>query len=259
MRIVPALVLSLALSTPSGLAAMDHKVIHQEEEGGVGSYTLLIHPTEFTKAALLTLATQFLRRHAQLSLLDIGIYTDAQSAGEFAGAGITDYTYGNWLAEFEASRKRGLPCGAEVFKSGPAAALRIRYPDGRIEETVIRDGDVFHPVINGVSLDLLHVLCVRQGFGTRARLTPLLYFSVSRDISPVQGEAMARSILRASGVARMTVSLRPDKWFMFDPYYPWVNPFAPVDSPPSEQAKRAWQLLCHPPDEQDCFQVYGAR
>ena len=249
----------LSFCTASCLAGTDYKVINQEQEDGIGSYVLLISSSEFRKQALLGLAVQFLRRNTQLGMLHVGIYTDRASWHEFAAADMDDYTYGNWLQEFEASRKGTLPCGAEILKSGAAASLRIRYADGRIEEVAINGGNVFHPVINGVRLDLLHVLCVRQGIGVKAHLTPLLYFSVSKDISPQEGGVIARAILRSSGITRMTVSLRPDIWFMFDPYYPWVNPFAPVDSPPPEQAKQAWQLLCHPAEEQGCYQVYGKR
>lgn len=259
MRTAFLLSVCLLFCTSSGLATTDYKVINHDEEDGVGSYTVLVPASEFRKEVLLSLATQFLHRYAQLRLLDIGIYTDRASVHDFAGAGVDDYTYGNWLQEFEASTKGTLPCGAEILKSGATAALRIRYTDGRIEEVTINGGNVFHPVIDGVRLDLLHVLCVRQGIGANARLTPLLYFSVSKDISPQDGGAIARSILRSTGITRMTVSLRPDIWFMFDPFYPWVNPFAPVDSPPPEHAKRAWQLLCHPAEEQGCYQVHGRR
>jgi hypothetical protein len=88
-------------------------------------------------------------------------------------------------------------------------------------------------------------------------LTPQLYFSVSKHITPQEGGAIAKAILDSSSAERMWISLRPDKWFMFDPNYPWVNPFAPVDLPPTTDAKEAWELLCHPPYEQSCFQAHG--
>ncbi len=257
MKIIPLLATCLLLSAWAGLAGTDYRVIEHQEEDGVGTFTVLIPASQFNKESLVNLAKQFLRVYARFSLLDVGIYTDPASVHEFVGAGVTDYTYGIWLREFEARRKRRLPCGAEILKSGTAAGLRIRYYDGRIDEVTIRGRDVFHPVIKGITLDLLHVRCVRQGWGTQARLTPLLYFAVLKNITPREGGAIARSILASSGVPRMSISMRPDGWFMLDPYYPWLNPFRPVDSPPTEEAKAAWQLLCHPADEQVCSQVHG--
>ena len=123
---------------------------------------------------------------------------------------------------------------------------------------MIRNGNVSHPEINGVRLDLLHVLCVRQGFQTRTRLTALLYFMVSKDIRPQEGSAIARLILRSSGATRMSISMRPDRWFM-KTVLSVGNPFAPVDSPPTEEAKQAWQLLCHPAEIQVATKFMGAR
>jgi hypothetical protein len=258
MKIIFLLAACLSSCIAIGFAATSYRVIDHQEEEGIGTYTVLIPASEFRKEALASLAAQFLSRDAHLRFLDVGIYTDRASVYEYTGAGITDYNFETWLNEFEVRRKRPLPCGAEILKSGTAAALRARYSDGHIDELAIRGGSVFHPVIKGLKLDLLHVLCVRQMFGSpRPRLTPQLYFSVSKYITPQEGGAIARAILDSSGVPRMWISLRPDKWFMFDPYYPWVNPFAPVDSPPTTEAKEAWELLCHPPDEQRCFQAHG--
>ena len=89
----------------------------REEEDGIGSYTVLVPASEFRKEVLVELATQFLHRRAQLSLLDIGIYTSPADLHHFVGAGVLDYSYGNWLQGFVASRKGTLPCGAELLKS----------------------------------------------------------------------------------------------------------------------------------------------
>lgn len=256
MTAVPMIVVSLLFCTPFVFPGTAPNMINHEEEGGIGAYTVLISPSEFKKEILMKLAAQFLHDNAHLSVLDVGIFINREAANDFAGAGVFDYSYGNWLMEFEARRKRSLPLCAEVLKCGNSSALRIRYSDGRLEEVAIHGGEVFHPAINGARLDLLHVKCVRQGFGAKARLTPLLYFRVSKDIDANEGGVIARSILRSSGATRMSISMRPDNWFMFDPYYPWVNPFAPVDSPPTKAAERAWQLLCDPAEERACFQVH---
>ena len=171
MRTLFLLSVCLLFGTSSGFARTEYKEINHDEEDGIGTHTVLVPASEFRKEILLSLARQFLRLDMQLRLVDIGIYTDRANVHDFVGAGMFDYTYGNWLAEFEASRKGTPPCGAEILKSGAAAALRVRYTDGRIEEVTISGGSVFHPVINGVKLDLLHVSCVREGFGAKARLT----------------------------------------------------------------------------------------
>ena len=228
----------------------------QREQDGIGQYRVLVPASEFRKENLVGLGNQFLRRYARLSLLDAVFYTDPASGQDFEGMGITDVDFRDWLQEFESRRKRPLPYGAEMLKNRTGATLRIRYPDGHIEEVTIHGENVFHPVINGIKLDLLHVLCVFQRRGSwELKLTPQLYFSVSKYITPREGGAIARSILESSGAPRMEINIRPDKWFMCDPFYPWINPFAPADSAPTPEARHAWQLSCDTPKEQVCFQT----
>jgi hypothetical protein len=258
MRIAFLFVACLSFCTSAGIAETNYKVIYHEVEDGIGTYTVLIPASKFRKEVLLSMANRFLHRYAQINLLDIGIYTERASVYSFVGAREFDYSYEEWLHKFEVSKKRGLPCGAEIVKLGTSTGLRVRYTDGRIEEVPLSNGNVFHPVISGTRLDLLHVEIVRQGLEPFARLMPLVYFSASRDISPEEGAAIARSILRSSGASRIEMSFRPDRWF-YGAYYPWVNPFAPVDSPQNEGAKRAWELLCRPMDEQLCYQVQEKR
>jgi hypothetical protein len=256
MKIICLLAASLSFYSSVGFGAADYKVIDHREQEGIGQYRVLIPASEFREEVLVGLANQFLHRYAQLSFLDVGFYTDAARVQDFVGIGVTEVNFAGWLEGFEARRKQPLPCGAEILKSGTAATLRIRYPDGHIEEVLIHSGNVFHPVIKGVRLDLLHVLCVFQRRGSwEPKLTPQLYFSVSKYITPREGGAIARSILESSGAPRMEINIRPDKWFMCDPFYPWINPFAPVDSAPTPEARRAWQLSCDTPKEQVCFQT----
>jgi hypothetical protein len=216
---------------------------------------LVIPVDEFKKEGLLRLSNQFLHRYEKLKLLNVGIYTDDTTASDSAGKGKFDFTYGVWKSEFEARRQKNSLRAAELLKYGDSASLRIRYSDGRIEEIEIVGRNVFRPVINGVALHLLHVSFPRQGFGNAKQVVPHFYFSISETPTSQDAAIIATSIFRASDAKKMKLHLRQDEWFIFDAYYPWMNPFTEPGFPPTQaEAARSAEFLCNPAEEQACYQ-----
>jgi hypothetical protein len=260
-KIIFLLTLCFALDIRPSCAQMNYKVIEEQETDGLASYVVVVPADEFRKDDLLRLANEYLRRYGKLKLLNVGIYTDSATADDSAGKKMFDFTYGVWMSEFETRKQNNSMCAAELLKYGGAATLRIRYSDGRIEEVAITDGNVFHPAVNGMALNLLHVSFARQGFGNAKQLIPHFYFRVSKKLTAQEAGIIAKSILRTSGASKLEVHLRQDEWFIFDAYYPWMNPFSQTDAPPTEtEAAQSVEYLCKPAEEQACYQSsVGAR
>jgi hypothetical protein len=249
------LFLCFTLDMHTNWARTDYRIIEKQEAAGLASYLLVVPVDEFKKEDLLRLSNQFLHRYEKLKLLNVGIYTDTATASDSAGKGKFDFTYGVWKSEFETREEKNSLRAAELLKYGGSASLRIRYSDGRIEEIEIVGRNVFRPVINGVALHLLHVSFPRQGFGNARQVVPHLYFSVSKTPTLQDAGIIATSIFRTSGAKKIKVHLRQDGWFIFDAYYPWMNPFAEPGPPPTEtEAARSAEFLCNPAEEQTCYQ-----
>jgi hypothetical protein len=200
------------------------------------------------------LADDFLHRHADVKLLDLGIYTDMATARDSEGKNLNHFTYRQWLNEFQGRTQQ--QSTAELLKNGGDATLRIRYSDGRREEITVAGQNVFHPIVGGIAVNLLYVTCVHQGFGATKQLFPHLYFTAP--INTVQeATSVSRAILSASRIPAMEVLIRRDQWFIFNEYYPWVNPFAASQGPPTEtEAAQSPEFLCKPTtEERPCYQT----
>lgn len=257
-RIVFLLIIDITLNTCSLFAQRGVEVVKHEEADGLVSYTLVIPHREFTKDSLLQLANAYLARFHQASFLNVGIFIDRPTALNSAGKGIDHLSFDWWKHEFENRMQIKSLSAAELLKYGGAATLRIRYGDGHIEEIPVRGKNLFHSTVDGMNLDLLHVTCVFQGFVTNKQLFPILYFRTSKDITFQKAEELAKLIFTKSGVIRMKINFRTDDWFIFDTFYPWLNPFSPAGGPPTEaQAARSAQYLCVLPGVTACYQTSG--
>jgi hypothetical protein len=247
--------LYIALGAPPGFAQKGAEVIEKQAGDGMAFYTVAIPADEFTRDNLLQLAKRYLRRHAKVRLLNLGIYVGIPAARDSTGKHMIHFTYDQWKQEFDRRKESNSLSAAELLKYGAAATLRIRYSDGRIEEIPITGDNVFHPIVGGLKLNLLHVTGVLQGFDGSKQLIPLFYFSLSKEISTQDARKLAASLLRSSAVSKMEIRMREDEWFIFDPHYPWRNPFTSVEAAPTEkEAARSVEFLCKPSETQSCYQ-----
>jgi len=226
-----------------------------QKADGFASYSLTIPKTEFKKDVLLQLAKEYVSADGSLNLVQVGVFTEEKAAHDFMGKNVFDITYGLWKSEFE--NRIGEPrFGVGILlKYGPSATLRIRYPNGRIEEIIVLGQNAFHPVVNGLLLNFLHVSFVNQGFGKGKRLVPHLYIQVPQSATSEEAEAFAKSIARLVGTPNIEVHLREDNWFIFDAHYPWVNPFVHEEMPPTEsEAAKSVEFICKPGEKELCYQ-----
>jgi hypothetical protein len=254
------LTICIALDMCPSFAQTGVEVIERHEEHSLASYKVIVPASGFMKENLLQLANGYIQSHDQVRFLDVGIHADRAAAQDSSGKGIFHVSYGRWKHEFENKQRESSMPAAELLKDAVGATLRIRYADGRIEEVALSGENAFHPTINGIRLNLLHVTIVRQGFGTAKRWVPILYLSVPKMFTAQEAGIFAESIFRISGVPNPEILLRSDQWFIFDPYYPWMNPFAFAEMAPSEaEAARSAEFLCKPAEPQGCHQISAGR
>ncbi len=248
-------VLISAMCSPPTPATVKATLVARQKADGLAFYLLSIPKTEFKKDVLLQLATDYVSANGGVNLLQVGVFTEKKVALDFMGKNVFDITYGLWKSEFE-DRIRERRFGAAILlKYGPSATLRIRYPDGKIEEIPIFGQNAFKPVVNSLLLNLLHVSFVDQGFGKGKRLVPHLYIQVPQSATSEEAEAFAKSIARLIGTPNIEVYLREDNWFIFDAHYPWVNPFVHEELPPTEsEAAKSVEFICKPGETEVCYQ-----
>ena len=258
MKNILSLWLFLFLSTypSSTLAQVKARLVAKEQAGKLASYTLVIPSADFKKDTLLKLANKYLSTNSEVKLLQLGIYTEESAAHDSAGKKMFDITYDVWKREFERRTPQSTFPAAELLKYGSSSTLRIRFPDGQLEEIAISGVSAFHRDIDNCELSLLHVSLVRQGFGKEKQLTPNFYFKVTRAITLPEARAVAKSFAHLIGAPKPEIHFREDEWYVFDADYPWVNPFVHSHSPPSEaEAAKSAEFVCKPTEDEACYQI----
>ncbi len=237
-------------------ATVNPRIVSEQKEGGLASYILIVPEGTFKKADLLKLANKYMTTNAEVQLLQVGIFTAENVAHDFMGKNVFDTTFSVWKTQVENRLTEHTVCAAVLLKYGSSATLKVRYPNGQIEEIIISGANTFQPNLDKLPMHLQHVSFVNEGFGKGKRLVAHFYCTVGSRVSSSEASKLARSLLLLVGTSRIEVHLREDEWFIFDAHYPWVNLFAQTQVPPTEsEAKRSVEFLCKPGEKETCYQV----
>ena len=229
--------------------------IKEQHAPEMASFVVIVPVTEFREDNLRKLANEYLGRSQTVKLLNVGMFTERAPAYDSLGKTTYHISYDVWKEEFEKRAQDKSERAAVLLKCGNSATLRIRNLNGEIEEIKIAGENAFHPTVAGVALDILHVSFVDQGFGDARELTAHFYVKVPKRITPKEASELAKSFFDTLGLSNVTLHLREDDLFIFDPFYPWMNPFTKSETPPSlKDTARSAQFLCSPRQEGTCFQ-----
>jgi hypothetical protein len=233
-----------------------HEVFAEESANDCASYIVILPTAEFGRDALIRTANMYLQRYDNIRLLDVKFVSDAAAAQELKGKGTFHFTYQTWGDRFETLRRQASSkVAAELLAFGGSAALRIRHADGYIEEIRLKGESVFHPVVGGYDLDLLYVAFAPQGIGRFRSLVATLYLKRSQSITAQEAGTISRALRQRTGIPANIV-IRQDEWFIFDPYYPWLNPFTSAHARPSEsQLAASREFFCARDGGEPCYEV----
>jgi hypothetical protein len=231
--------------------------IDEQKGRGMVASQVVIPVSEFNDDALTRLAAQYLSRYRQFQLLQVDFYTEERTPSEFREKSIDHISYEYWKKEFEIGVRYKSIRAATLLKYGQSAALRIRHANGEIKEIRIAGDDAFHPIVEGLALNVLHVSLVNQGFGNARQLRAQFYLKIPKRITAHEAHTLAKSYSRTLGVSNVALNFREDEWFVFDTFYPWVNPFTKVaETPPTlEETAKSVQFICTPEQDDVCFQI----
>jgi|SRR6267142_247511 len=257
MNINPSLLLIILSSSICACYAQAIPEPVEEQKGhGIISSVFVVPVSEFNDDTLPRLAAQYLSRHQQVKLLQVGFYTDERTAWDFRGKSIDHISYEYWKKEFKKRVKEKSIRAATLLKCGNSATLRIRHSDGEIKEIKINGDNAFHPIEEGIALNLLHVNFVDQGFGDASQLTAHFYLILPKRITAKEARRLAKSYFDTLGVSNVVLHFREDEWFVFDSFYPWMNPFTKAETPPTlKETAKSVQFLCTPAQDDACFQT----
>lgn len=229
------------LLTPFGFS---QQVLYERQGPGLIDRTIVVPRAQFSKALALRLSQDFVRAHRSKKLARLLIVTERHDGASYQfGKGQFHTTYYQWLDHF-ADQLSQIGPQAEVLKLGSSAAVRIRSAEGNIEEVALGGGDVFRLLAAGMKLELLHL-----SIGPSSILGQLqvnFFLQAERGVSAQEALRITRKIRASVGFPRISVSIRPDGWFIGSgTSYPWVHPFDRNTKPPSwEKYSGSVEVFC---------------
>jgi len=241
----------------AGLASGQTRTIPEpiEELKGdeIASSVVVVPKREFTDIDLTKYASDYISRYRSFKLIQVGFYTEERTAWDFRGKSIDHYSYDYWKKEYEKGISGRPIREATLLAYGSSATLRMRDGNEKIEEITILGSNVFHPTLEGLVLNVLHVGFSAQG--QPSKLTAHFYVIIPKRITPQEADRLAKAFFGRTGARDVTLNLREDEWFVFDAFYPWINPFTRAQAAPTlEETARSVQFSCTPGQEDGCFQ-----
>lgn len=243
----------LIASIAAGQSYTIGKPIEELRGDGIVSSIVVIPKKDFTDPTLMKYASAYLSRYRDFKLIQVGFYTDERTAWDFRGKSIDHFSYEFWKKEYEKQTSSGPIREAILLAYGNSGSLRIRDTDQDIREITIVGDNVFHPTLENLGLHILHIGFSEQG--QPSKLTAHFYVTAPKSITLSEANKLAKSFFERVGIRNVTLNLREDEWFIFDAFYPWLNPFTRARSAPTpEKAARSVQFLCTPEQEDTCFQ-----
>jgi hypothetical protein len=155
------------------------------------------------------------------------------------------YNYVSWRQINEHYLRSRMEIG-ELIAVGANAVLRFRDAQGQITKRIIRGRDPLQIRIDGESFEIVHISSAEVG------KFPEIYLRTSSTLSAEKGSDVLHGIERMLPDFHVSIYLRNDGLFIYEPKFPYLNPFQDEPTIPSEEEYRrtktlecSWINACH--------------
>jgi hypothetical protein len=226
----------LALAT----VASGDTVLLRDTDGHVEQIAVRVEPGAFDQAYVERLAGSELRRGRHRAFERLLVL------GSKGGPPLTKpdhVSFGYWKRQYENSRASPNEI-AEMIAVGGDSVLRFHDAAGNVGAKILSGKN---PLIVHIGAKVFEV--VYFSFATSIAYGKQVDVYVRGDVSPTveSGLALLKRFEDLFPDLRVSVSLRSDAWFVFEPSYPFYNPLIPGGNPPAEEEyNQAGTLVCAP-------------
>ena len=131
---------------------------------------------------------------------------------------------------------------AEMISINGEAVLRMRDGSGKVTKKVLTEHDPLKVVIAGDMFEIIYL-----GFSAPAPFTLQrvdAYVRTSASLKPESGLDLLRKLDQVFPGYEVSVFVRDDPWFIYQPSYPFFNPFVEEPTPPTDPDHLAPTLQC---------------
>lgn len=190
---------------------------------------LNVSRSEFSKERLIKLSNDSLKNIG-------GAFAQVTILGEGGGPPLpkpTDFDFQYWQGQFEYVTRQRMQI-AEAISINRNAVLRIHQADGSTSRQVLSGQDPLRLTIEGEEFEIVYV-----DFSGPHRLgLQESVFVFVRALSPLRSAPAVELFKKLEPLfpgLGLALEIRDDAWFVYQPRYPFVNPFIEGRRVPSQQ------------------------
>lgn len=143
--------------------------------------------------------------------------------------GLIEVGYELWDGQYK-SQGRQAPPVAELVVIHGSAIMRIRTPDGRIDQKILKGINPMMLVVGTTNFQILH-LTIYRGIGDRANV--YLYLQSNVPLKRKEVFEATSTLSKTVDHDELQVYFRNDSWFIRQGDFPIVYPFESPSVPPS--------------------------
>jgi hypothetical protein len=151
-------------------------------------------------------------------------------------------TYDYWRGLYD-SASRGTNQIAEMISIGGNAVLRIHDTSGKVIRRVLAGRDPLKLDVSGQAFEIVYLSFTAPSPYILQRID--VYLSTSGPLSEEAGLRLLQSLQPIFPDLEVALYIRNDSWFIYQPTYPFANPFSEDLNPPSvDEYSKTRTLRC---------------
>ena len=214
-------------------------VLREVNRTGMRQKGITVSAGSFTEAHIDRLARAELATKPHVKFTQLYVY------GGKGGAPLpkpSHVTYDHWRGLYGSSAQSPNEI-AEIISIGRDAVLRMRDGASKIRRRVLAGRDALQMEIQGDHFEILYFAFSTPGPYILQRAD--VYIRTDAPLKTETGLELLRSMQPVFPELEVSIFIRNDPWFIYEPTYPFVNPFIENQSPPSaEEYDKGRTLKC---------------
>ena len=197
-------------------------ILEDKTHGDVRIKSLAVSGSSFNEKRLEQIARKELSTLPRAKIIRLLMF------GDRSGAPLpkADHmSYYDWRKVYEVISKTPTDI-AEMLSIEDNAVLRVSRKNGTLKRTVLKGHDPLQIDIEGQNYEIAHL-------DLNVLPTVNIYLRTTAPLGVGPGRQLFRQLSALFGGFNILIAARNDAWFIFEPNYPFVNPFQPKTSVPT--------------------------
>ncbi len=204
-------------------------VLREVNRTGMRQKAIAVDAASFTEVHIERLARAELMAKPRVNFTQLSVY------GEKGGPPLpkpSHTTFDHWQRLFGSLMQSQYQI-AEMVSIGSNAVLRIHDSSGTVRRRVLAGSDPLQMEVDGDRFEILYFAFTAPAAYIEQRVD--IYIRTDASLKVERGLELLRRLRPIFPDLEVSILVRNDPWFIYEPTYPFVNPFVENAIPPTPQ------------------------